>query len=195
MRRLAAAALFLACSAGSARADDTDAPANERLKGFRYVIKPGFTYQKSTTTVDPDVKQDVTFAVSNHVGWGIPLGPIVLSPGASVPVYFFDAGRDDMLGGTQHQPGATLAVLGEVEMHLPLRWISLFGFVGAGGAFHFGSNQQGGVFRAGGGLMVYPRSWIGVGVQAAFLTMSNAARGPDSALSALEMTWPIELRF
>jgi hypothetical protein len=199
VRRLAAAALLFACGL-STRSGHADWPASQTLKGFRYVLKPGFTYQKSNSNVTPPVNQDATFAVSNHFGWAFPIGPIVLSPGGSLPVYFFDNGDDYTMG--QHQPGATLAVLGELEVHLPLRYVSMYGIVGAGGAFYFGSNQRGGVFRGGGGVMLYPVSWIGIGFQAAYLAMSNAQRVPmnppkpvQDDITALELTWPIELRF
>lgn len=191
MRRLAPAALFLALFAREALADEP--PANEALKGFRYVLKPGFTYQKANATAMPPVRQDVTFAISNHFGWAFPLGPLVLSPGGSLPIYFFDYGDDYSL--TLHAPGATLGVLGEIEVHVPLKYVSVYGVAGAGAAFFFGSNTQGGVFRGGGGIMVYPQSWIGIGGQATVLAMSNAAKGPDSSLLAVEITWPLELRF
>ncbi len=182
-----------------AHADDTP-PATAALKGFRYVLKPGFTYQKPSQLYSPAVTQDITFTVSNHLGWAFPIGPIVLSPGASVPVWFFDAGSDFLgPGGTYrpdlHLPGATLAVLGEIEVHLPLRYVSVYGLAGAGGAFYFGSNQQGGVFRGGGGAIVYPAKWIGIGMQLSYLAMSHAARGPTDGIEALEIVLPIEFRF
>jgi hypothetical protein len=166
------------------------------LKGLRYAIKPGFTYQKSQKSFLPPVTQDVSFTVSNHLGWAFPIGPIVLSPGASVPVYFFDSGNDYMLTANppQHLPGPTLAILGELEVHVPLRYLSVYGLVGAGGSFSFSSNQQGGVFRGGGGVMAYPFNWIGIGMQVSYLAFSHAARGPNDGIEALEMVWPIELR-
>ena len=189
MRRLAAAVLLFSFGGQERVAHADEAPASVALKGFRWVLKPGFTYQKPSTSYVPPVNQDVSFAVSDHIGYAIPIGPIVLSPGASVPVYFFDA------GATPGPPGATLAVLGEVEVHLPLRRLSVYGLVGAGAAFYFASNLRGGVFRGGGGVTLYPASWIGVGMQASYLAMSNAARGINDGIEALEMVWPIELRF
>lgn len=190
VRRLAAALLL---TASPVWADDTQPPANAMLKGPRYTIKPGLAYQTPQMSKMPYVSQDVSFAISNHLGWAFPIGPIVLSPGASVPVYFFDSGDARYTMGGR-LPGGTLGVLGELEVHLPLRYLSIYGTVGAGAAFAFASNQQGGIFRGGGGVMVYPVPWLGLGMQAAYVGFSHAALGMADSIDALEMVWPIELR-
>jgi len=171
-------------AAGAARADDaTEGHAEHALRGFRYVLKPALAYDYAA---GPLSGQDVTFAISDHIGWAIPLGPLVVSPGASLPIYFFSN-------------NVTLAILAEAELHLPLRWVSPYVVVGGGGAFFFGGsndtvgngtpkpNQQGGVFRAGGGLTAWPLRWLGVGGQIAYLRMAS--------LDIVEVSWPIELRF
>lgn len=179
----------LACSfalvAGRTRAEDGAGTARVGLHGFRYVLKPALAYDAGTPRAGlagSASGQDVTFALSNHFGWALPLGPLVFSPGAGVPLYFFS---NDV----------TLGVLAEVELHLPLGWASPYLVAGGGGAFFFGggdatrgiASQRSGVFRGGAGVTVFPRSWLGVGVQGAYVQLGS--------LNVVELSWPIELRF
>lgn len=186
MRRSLVLALSLSAlaAAGSARAEERG-NAETALRGFRYVLKPAVAYDAATpraALATSTSGQDVTFALSDHIGWALPIGPLVISPGASLPIWFF-------------ANNVTLGVLADAEVHLPLRWISPYLVVGGGGAFFFGGgdtargipNQQGGVFRAGAGLTVFPTTWLGLGAQGAY-----ARVGP---LDIVEISWPIELRF
>jgi len=163
--------------------DETDAPAKREAEGLSATsVKPGLHL--------PEIEHQRAAAGEprHHVSRSRIIsagesrsGPIVLSPRCpSVAcLLLLDAGERNDGERSSHaraalracgmSPAPTLAVLGEVEAHLPLRWdlSSTARRLAAGRArSFFGSNQQGGVFsRPGGGLMVYPRAWIGIGVQ------------------------------
>jgi hypothetical protein len=167
VRRVAAAAFVLAL-AGHARAGGRP-PASDALFGFRYALKTGLVFSAL-----PPGRQDVSFAVSNHFGWAVPIGPIVISPGASVPAWFFES--------------PTLGLLAEVEVHVPLWYLSPYGVIGGGGALTFASEAKPfGAFRAGGGATVFPASWIGVGFQTTYLRIYETG--------LVELVWPLEVRF
>jgi hypothetical protein len=192
-----ALSLTFALASAGARAEDDPGNAQKALRGFRYVLKPALAYDLGTRRADlakSVTGQDVTFALSDHIGWAFPIGPLVVSPGASLPIYFFDN-------------NVTLGVLGEVELHLPLRWISPYVVLGGGAAIFFGAGRKsiatepscatpmrlacadraGGFLRVGAGATVFPVKWLGVGGQLAYVQMGD--------VSILEVSWPIELRF
>jgi hypothetical protein len=182
--------LFLMALAGSASAAPGDSePKSEdtlcacRMRGLRVELKMGAAYG-----FVPKGVQDVSFVFSNHVGWGIPSGPILFSPGISIPAWLFE---DTAIG-----------FLGEVEAHVPFWHVSPYLVLGGGGALAFlvprDANHKavpggvtyvdgGGAFRAGGGLTVFPMSWIGIGMQATYAHVRD--------LDLVEVTWPVELRF
>jgi len=158
---LAAAAVL---APGLAIADD--GPATPALEGLRSTIDPGMLFGSGAA--------GTTFALSGHLGYGINVGGVIVSPGVSVPFYTFSN-------------NFTLAPMGEVKVHYPIGMLAPYVRGGAGVAIFTGLGSTDLAARAGGGAMFYPLKQFGVGADVAWQKLGN--------LDGLQLTFPIALNF
>jgi hypothetical protein len=166
-RVLAASAAVVAAltlAPAEARADD-DGPAGSALEGFRYRLEPGmlFTLGALGTT---------NFALNDHLGYGINIGGVVLSPGLSVPLYLLPN-------------NFTVGIMGELQAYYPMGMLAPYVRGGGGIGIFTGLGTTDGVFRGGGGLMFIPLKQIGIGADVSYAKLGNT--------DGLQVVFPIHL--
>jgi hypothetical protein len=153
MKTIRIATILTALSALAAPAYADTGVAREALTQFRWTVSPGAYF--------PTGDGSAGFALSDHIGYGLNAGPLVISPGLSVPFYFVPE-------------NFTLAVLGEAQIHVPVSIISPYVVGGAGYGFATGAGTSGFSYRVGGGLMVYASKTLGIGAEATFGKLDSA---------------------
>lgn len=175
---------------GSARAaepeKDTRGPALRGLTGVRYILAPGLLGSpEPILTSNGFDTGNLIFGLDDHLGYGLPVGPVVLSLGVSVPFYFINT-------------NFTLGTAADVQAHLPFGMFSPYLRVGGGAAFFTGGvssmgkdksvtiSEVGGLFRASGGLLVHPVEQLGFGVEVGWVHMGS--------FDMLQTVFPFTLR-
>jgi hypothetical protein len=152
-------------------------PAYRGLDGLGYTIAPGFLVNGQSGT-----GSSVAFALDDHFGYAFGLGHVaLLDAGLSVPFWFFDN-------------RFTFATLLDVRLYFPVSVIAPYVRLSGGASYGFPSGadaQVDGIFRGGGGLLVFPVSMFGIGAEVTYVRMQNAPREAN----LVEVVFPITVRF
>lgn len=156
---------------------DAKGTAYRGLDGLGYTIAPGLL-----VNAQGGGGSSVAFALDDHFGYAAALGHLLLlDAGLSVPFWFFDN-------------RFTFATLLDVRLWVPVSVIAPYIRLSGGASYGFPSGadaQVDGVFRGGGGLLVFPVHQFGIGAEAAYVRMQNAPREID----LVEVVFPITVRF
>lgn len=146
---LLALGLSLAAAPALAEPDAT----HEGLRGFDWRISPGVFVPLDAGSAG--------FLLSDHIGYGIDLGKLIVSPGLSFPFFFIEN-------------NFSLAVAGEVQVYLPIGPIAPYGQVAAGAFVPTNVGSAGFFFRGGAGLMWFANSYVGVGAELSYNRAGDA---------------------
>ena len=160
-------------TAEPAKAKDDRGPALRAVTGVRYLLAPGFLASPDPIRTSNGFDTgNFVFGLDDHLGYGLPVGPVVLSLGVSVPFIFVNT-------------NFTLGTAADVQAHLPIGVLSPYLRVGGGAAFFTGGvstvgadkwvtiSEVGGLVRAGGGLLVHPVEELGFGVEVGWVYMGS----------------------
>lgn len=144
-------ALGLSLSAAPALAEP-DA-THEALKGLNWRVTPGVFVPLDAGSAG--------FLLSDHIGYGIDLGKLIISPGLSVPFFFIEN-------------NFSLAVAGEVQAYMPLGPVAPYAQIAAGAFVPTNVGSAGFFFRGGAGIIWFANSYFGIGAELSYNRAGDA---------------------